>query len=351
MTQTSRAQRHDSGIPGLGSVPANWSITRMDKYLEYVKIQIPAEQLAAREVFHYSIPTVQETGSGAVEEGATISSDKLLVDREVVLVSKLNPRKATVCRAVPQPELTVCSTEFVPLAVRDMDIAFLFYMVSTDLYRQRLESLVESATRSHQRVTPADVYRFWWAMPPLPEQKRIVGFLDRETAKIDALIAKQEHLIATLREDRTATITHAVTKGLDPDVEMVESGDPTIPASPKHWTQKTQIKRLASVQTGLTLGKSVRPDEGVVVPYLRVANVQSVGVNLDEVKTVEVARADMPNYLLQVGDVLMTEGGDIDKLGRGCLWRGEVAPCIHTRTTSSRFDAAVGSTASSDPNR
>ena len=52
------------------------------------------------------------------------------------------------------------------------------------------------------------------------EQEQIVDFLDRETAKIDALIGKQEQLIATLREDRTATITHAVTKGLDPDVEM-----------------------------------------------------------------------------------------------------------------------------------
>jgi len=178
-------------------------------------------------------------------------------------------------------------------------------------------------------VSEGQMKRLLTAVPPIKEQRGIAAFLDRETAKIDALIAKQEQLIATLREDRTATITHAVTKGLDADVEMVECGDAMVPASPMHWTQKTQLKRLASVQTGLTLGKTVERDKAVSVPYLRVANVQSAGVNLEEVKTVEVARADLSNYLLRAGDVLMTEGGDIDKLGRGCLWSDEISPCIH----------------------
>ncbi|MEZ0385228.1 restriction endonuclease subunit S [Mycobacterium sp. pW045] len=178
---------------------------------------------------------------------------------------------------------------------------------------------------------------FRWAdarelMVPFPsevEQQAIVSFLDRETAKIDVLVAKQEQLIATLREDRTATITHAVTKGLDPDVEMAPSGDTTLPASPLHWKRRVPLKHVASVQTGITLGKSVDPSEAVSLPYLRVANVQAGAVNLDEVKAVEVRQAEVGNYLLRAGDVLMTEGGDIDKLGRGCLWTGEIAPCIH----------------------
>lgn len=82
-------------------------------------------------------------------------------------------------------------------------------------------------------------------LPPVDEQRRIADFLDDETAKIDALIAKQEQLIATLREDRTATITHAVTKGLDPSVEMIESGVPWLGAIPKHW-QVMQSRRLFS---------------------------------------------------------------------------------------------------------
>lgn len=166
-------------------------------------------------------------------------------------------------------------------------------------------------------------------LPPPDEQVQIADFLEAETGKIDVLIGKQEHLVATLREDRTATITHAVTRGLDPAVGMVQPHNAELPACPKHWTVQISLKRLAEVQTGLTLGKAVDPVEAVDVPYLRVANVQTSGVNLDEVKTVAVHRSELSRYLLRDGDVLMTEGGDIDKLGRGCVWSGEISPCIH----------------------
>ncbi|MDT2008752.1 type I restriction endonuclease subunit S [Rhodococcus opacus] len=165
--------------------------------------------------------------------------------------------------------------------------------------------------------------------PSAAEQKDIAGFLDKETAKIDALIGKQEQLIATLYEDRTATITNAVTKGLDPEVEMVEASSPWNPPSPPHWKQSVQLKRVASVQSGLTLGRPVEPEAAVVLPYMRVANVQAGTADLTEVKEVAVDRAEVPKYLLRDGDVLMTEGGDIDKLGRGCLWQGEIQPCLH----------------------
>lgn len=166
-------------------------------------------------------------------------------------------------------------------------------------------------------------------LPPLDEQAAIAQVLDVETAKIDALIVKQERLMATLREDRTATITDSVTNGLDPTVDMVQPHNSELPVCPEHWTPQISLKRLAEVQTGLTLGKSVDPVEAVDVPYLRVANVQTSGVKLDEVKTVAVHRSELSRYLLRNGDVLMTEGGDIDKLGRGCLWSGEITPCIH----------------------
>lgn len=166
-------------------------------------------------------------------------------------------------------------------------------------------------------------------LPPLSEQAQIVEFLEEETTKIDALIAKQEQLIATLREDRSATITQAVSTGLDPTAELTQPHNSALPPCPKHWTQQIALKRVAEVQTGLTLGKSVDPDDAVDVPYLRVANVQTGGVDLEEVKTVPVHRSELARYLLKSGDVLMTEGGDIDKLGRGCVWSGEISPCVH----------------------
>src|SRR5690606_1678252 len=147
-------------------------------------------QLADKEVFHYSIPVVQETNDGQVEDGADISSSKLVISMPQVLISKLNPRKGTVCIAQPKPQLTVCSGEFVPLIPRGGDLTYVYYLVQADNYRQRLESLVESATRSHQRVSPAHITKAYWAFPPLDEQRAIAVFLARETAKIDALVAE-----------------------------------------------------------------------------------------------------------------------------------------------------------------
>jgi type I restriction enzyme S subunit len=80
-------------------------------------------------------------------------------------------------------------------------------------------------------------------VPPLDEQNRIVTFLDQETAKIDALIAKKERLIELLQEKRTALISHAVTKGLDSTVPMKDSGDKWIGVIPSHWTPK-KLKHL-----------------------------------------------------------------------------------------------------------
>jgi type I restriction enzyme, S subunit len=97
---------------------------------------------------------------------------------------------------------------------------------------------------------------------------------------------------------------------------------------PTDWTE-TPLKRVASIQTGLTLGKTVAPDDAIELPYLRVANVQAGNLDLTEVKTIALNRANVHQYLLRPGDVLMTEGGDIDKLGRGCLWNGEIEPCVH----------------------
>ena len=87
------------------------------------------------------------------------------------------------------------------------------------------------------------------AFPPLPEQHAIAAFLDRETAKIDALVAKKERLIELLQEKRTALISRAVTKGLDLDVPMKDSGVDWLGEIPAHWDVK-RLKHLGELQAG-----------------------------------------------------------------------------------------------------
>ena len=95
-------------------------------------------------------------------------------------------------------------------------------------------------------------------MPPEPEQRAIAAFLDRETARIDALVAKKERLIELLQEKRTALITRAVTKGLDPNVPMKDSGVEWLGEIPAHW----DVKRLRHVGHAM-IGLTYEPDDVV----------------------------------------------------------------------------------------
>jgi type I restriction enzyme, S subunit len=159
-------------------------------------------------------------------------------------------------------------------------------------------------------------------------QLRIADFLDRKTAAIDALIAKKEWLIELLQEKRQALITQAVTKGLDPNVPMKDSGVEWLGQVPAHWTVR-RLKHLGKIRSGIAKGRDVADKATIARPYLRVANVQNGWLNLEDVASIEVTREEASRYALRNGDVLMNEGGDFDKLGRGYVWEGQIAECIH----------------------
>lgn len=96
---------------------------------------------------------------------------------------------------------------------------------------------------------------------------------------------------------------------------------------PKDW-ERVPLQEVAEVRTGVAKGKKGLKDP-VDMPYLRVANVQDGHINLSEVKTISIESHQIERYSLRAGDILMTEGGDFDKLGRGDVWNGQIDPCLH----------------------
>ena len=96
---------------------------------------------------------------------------------------------------------------------------------------------------------------------------------------------------------------------------------------PSGWERKA-LSKIAEIRTGIAKGKKGLKDP-IEVPYLRVANVQDGHLNLTEIKTIKIERHQLERYSLKIGDVLMTEGGDFDKLGRGDVWQGQITPCLN----------------------
>jgi type I restriction enzyme S subunit len=304
------------------------TLKRVQYSTEVIAWQINPADLGDAEVVHYSIPALQETGRPAIEPANEIASNKWSLRGGEVLVSKLNVHKNCVAIVERHDDLPlVSSTEFVPFVPTGIEPRYLKYVFQSEETIQHLMSFSESATRSHARVNPSDIIKLKVHQPDLSVQESIADYLDRETARIDGLIAEKELMLALLEEKRAALISRVVTRGLDPHAPLKPSGHEWMGEIPAHWGLQ-RLKQLAEVRGGLTLGKQYS-GELFEYPYLRVANVQDGYVKLDDVLTVEVPASEAASNLLAYGDVLMNEGGDIDKLGRGCVWRDEIAPCLH----------------------
>lgn len=172
-----------------------------------------------------------------------------------------------------------------------------------------------------------DIHTIPVALPGQEQQRRIAAFLGGETRRIDGLLAAKRCVLDLLAEKRKAIIATAVTHGLDPKVKLRDSGVPWLGEIPVHWNV-TRLKFIARVQTGIALGKSYT-EPTTEYAYLRVANVQDGFIDLTEVKALAVPEREAASAALRKGDVLMNEGGDADKLGRGAIWDGSISPCLH----------------------
>lgn len=144
---------------------------------------------------------------------------------------------------------------------------------------------------------------------PIAEQKRIAASLDR----IDDLRRKRKEVI----------------KLLDKYVQsmFLELFGDTVLNS-KKWPLK-QLGDVTDIRSGVTKGRKLDGSKTISVPYMRVANVQDGHINLNEIKEIEVLPSDIERYALRKNDILLTEGGDPDKLGRGAVWKGQIEVCIH----------------------
>lgn len=202
------------------------------------------------------------------------------------------------------------------------------YLAKSKLFIGLL-TLCVTGIREGQNIDYEKLRNHSLPVPPRTEQDQIVRYLDWQVSKINRLIAAKRKEIALLKEQKQRKITEVVVHGLKPNVPHKDTGIAWIGSIPAHW-HCVALKRCATVKSGITLGKQYPVGTNLVsVPYLRVANVQDGFVNIETVTNLNVTPEEAAQYRLPRGCVLMTEGGDRDKLGRGCVWNGEIENCIH----------------------
>jgi type I restriction enzyme, S subunit len=187
---------------------------------------------------------------------------------------------------------------------------YLRWVLVSDVFHVAFMQTVSGVGGSLLRARPAEVFKISIPLPPLAEQKRIAAILDAA----DALRAKRRESLAQLDVLVQSTF-----------LEMF--GDPV--TNPKRWDDSIVLGEVAEIVSGITKGRKVTETNLREVPYLAVANVQDGHLKLESVKLIQATASEISRYLLQMNDLLLTEGGDPDKLGRGALWNNEIPACIH----------------------
>ncbi len=161
-------------------------------------------------------------------------------------------------------------------------------------------------------------------VPPLDEQRRIADFLNAEMERMSAASRRLRDQVQLLAERRVTTLSGA----LAPPSRLVSAGGPH-PWLAQQQHPVVKLGWVARLQSGVTVDASRSGGGMESYPYLRVANVQERHVDLSEVKEIALPHDVARRSMLRAGDVLMTEGGDLDKLGRGTVWDGQITNCLH----------------------
>jgi type I restriction enzyme, S subunit len=306
----------DSGVEWLGEVPAHWGVKRMSHLFALISSGTtpPNEDAESYGGDIYWVTT------GELREDFISKTEKTVTESALAKFSALKVYPpgtllmamygATIGRLgtllVDASTNQACCALAAPI---DTSVRFVFYA----LLAARDHLLLIASGGGQPNINQDKIRSLRIAAPAAAEQTTIAAFLDRETAKIDALVAEQETLIALLKEKRQAVISHAVTKGLNPDAPMKPSGIEWLGDVPAHW-EVGQLKRMTSV---ITDGAHISPEtEGGLFHFVSTRDLVDGAVCFEGAL---MTSASSYEYLVRtgckplVGDVLFSKDGTIGR--------------------------------------
>ncbi|MDP2025696.1 restriction endonuclease subunit S [Sulfuriferula sp.] len=327
----------DSGVEWLGEVPGHWWIDRLKRSIERCKNgiwgdeaqgdedDIPCVRVADFNRQQLTVALDEPTIRKVTEKergGRVLSKGDLLLEKSGG--GENQPVGCVVLYEDTRP--AVCSNFVARMQIAaDMDSSYWRY-VHAAAYAIRLTTGSINQTSGIQNLDQDRYFNERVAFPPLKEQSTIASFLDRETRKIDALIAEQRQLVTLLAEKRQAVISHAITKGLNPNAPMKDSGIEWLGEVPGHWAVCALSYRFEVLLGKMLDEKRITGEH--LAPYLRNADVQWGQINTIDLPEMDFKGDDLVRYALKPGDLLVCEGGDV---GRAAVWVGTLQECYYQK--------------------
>lgn len=314
----------DSGIAWIGEIPEHWEIKRLKNVSDFNPQNdqsisnfsevgyLPMERLKNG----YMLPSVINVYN--LTQGLTFFKENDIV------MAKVTPCFENGNIAIAKNLINNCgfgSSELFIFRVRNINRKYFFYLLQEEKIKEVCKSTM-IGTGGLKRISPTFMRNLLLPIPTTLEQQSIATYLDQKCSEIDELITLQEEMITKLQSYKQSVITEAVTKGLDKNVPLKDSGIEWIGEIPEHW-DITKIKNHYNVILGKMVERNNDSSTGGE-NYLCAANIKWNGVDTEINKKMYFSDVEKEKYLLQYNDVLIMEGG---MAGTTCLYKNEFSPC------------------------
>ncbi len=318
----------DSGIEWIGEIPEHWDRVRI-KNLVSIKITDGPHETPEWKTEGIPFISAESIKGNQIDfnfKRGYISYEQHL---EYCKKSKVEFGDILICKSgstTGKSAIVDTTTDFgiwSPLAIvraneTKVNNKYLFQLIQSNVFRRQVETAWTFGTQPNIGMNALE--NLWITIPPLPEQTTIATYLDHKTAQIDNLIAKKEKLIELLKEERTATINQAVTKGLDPNVPMKDSGIEWLGEIPESWLSYRidWVSTIIRGNTGFKRDELLDNGEYVALQYGKTYKVDIVDDNFKFYVNNEFYKE---SQVVSRGDtILISTSETIEDLGHTCYY-------------------------------
>jgi type I restriction enzyme S subunit len=298
----------DSGVEWLGEVPEHWSVKRIGAYFNERREKVSDADFPALSVTKNGIVPQLETAA-KTDDG---DNRKKVCVGDFVINSR-SDRKGSSGESPLEGSVSLINTVLHPssdVIPRFTHHLFRSYPFQEEYYRFGKGIVADLWSTNYSEMRNINI-----ALPSVSEQSLIAEFIDRETEKIDALVEEQRRLIELLKEKRQAVISHAVTKGLQSQVEMTPKLLDWVGEVPIHW----EVCPLRRIFRQVDYGISDSLDTDGAIAVLRMGNIQNGSIVFDDLKF--IGSVD-PSLLLESGDLLYNRTNSLDLIGKVGMFIG-----------------------------
>lgn len=297
----------DSGQQWLGMIPSHWEMVKIRGVLDENTNQNFAHQVSKQLQFKVGTIIPKKLNYDAEDADWNVIEKYVIVRPNDIVINGLNLNYDLLSMRVGLvKEKGIITSAYIIMRPKEgFNPAYLNYAFKGWDSRKLFHGM---GTGVRITLSWKELKNYSIPIPPKEEQEAIVEYLDKVTADIDKSIAAKEQIIASLEERRKIIITHAVTRGVNSDVPMRDSGIDWLGAIPAHW-DVLPIKRVANLILGKMLDNTGGSSTSAFYPYICAKDVHFEGINTSDLKRMYFTDSEIKRYKVQNGDLLVVEGG------------------------------------------